>query len=69
MGFEEFSETDVLMNINNGIYTYPNQSKKRLAFDKSSKLLIYDSSAHYLLARPSSIQTFMTSVCTIAVLH
>jgi hypothetical protein len=35
MGFDDFNETDVLMQIQNGVYTYPHSAKKRLGFDKN----------------------------------
>lgn len=69
MGFEDFNETDVLMNIENGVYfhtppTEGKQKKDQLRFDKRGRLLIYDSSSHYLLPRPPLAIPIYTTVST-----
>ena len=59
MGYTDFSESEVLTRIYDGVYIYDvlhtddkhsHQSLKRkvLEFEKNKKLLIYDSSDHYL---------------------
>lgn len=69
MGFDDFSETEVLMQIQNGVYTYPHWQRNRLGFDKNARLLIYDSSAHYLIPKPSSSLTALTALSTFAAFH
>ncbi|TNV87069.1 hypothetical protein FGO68_gene15497 [Halteria grandinella] len=70
MGFDEFSETQVLMNIQNGVYTYPQHAKKhRINFDKSSRLMIYDVSMHYLQPSPSNLEIYSTALFLTTSLH
>ena len=69
MGFTEFSETDALMSIQNGVYSYPNSHRHNLAFDKNSKLLIYDSSAHYLVQTPSALRQTATAASAVTAFH
>ncbi len=74
MGFDDFNETDVLMNIKDGIYFHNThlsqlQLKKNpnlgLAFDKKQRILIFDNSSHYILPQPRPIIPILTTITSI----
>eukprot|EP00347_Sterkiella_histriomuscorum_P008116 403346315 len=71
MGFQNFSETDVLIRIQDGLYRHqpPSKNFQPETFNKNQRLLIYDNTLDYLKERPSTMASLFTYVSTLASFH